>query len=192
MVWLTKNRRLKASASAVRHALSNRKAEFVNEIHKIEGKANERGGGVAKLSSGTFLKDFVDAIETEHRNRSQIAKEALGKAIDFQKLKVSRKTVKQLKVSIRKVWDEETRDLSGWYQRMVSVNNVIATERPFESSAEAALQGVFVDIEDKALVPGFLAQLRNGILNLVIKRVALVIVGIIIIVLFILLSELLF
>jgi len=191
-VFAASNQKILAIGNAVQFALSSSRAEFEPEIHKIEGKVNEQLGGQGSLSSGIAVRRFAIEIEAELRNRGQVAEEALGKAIDSQELKVRRKTVKQLKVSIRKVWDEETRDLSGWYQRMVSVNNVIATERPFEPSAEAALQGVFVDIENKALVPGFLAQLRNGILNLVIKRVALVIVGIIIIVLFILLSELLF
>jgi len=191
-VFAASNQKILAIGNAVQFALSSSRAEFEPEIHKIEGKVNEQLGGQGSLSSGIAVHRFSIEIEAELLYRSQVAGEALGKAIDSQELKVRRKTVKQLKVSIRKVWDEETRDLSGWYQRMVSVNNVIATERPFEPSAEAALQGVFVDIENKALVPGFLAQLRNGILNLVIKRVALVIVGIIIIVLFILLSELLF
>ncbi len=191
-MFAASNSKILAIGNAVQFALSSSRDEFEPEIHRIEGEVNEQLGGQGSLSSGIAVRRFATEIEAELRNRGQVAVEALGKAIDSQELKVRRKTVKQLKVSIRKVWDDETRDLSGWYQRMVSVNNVIATERPFESSAEAALQGVFVDIENKALVPGFLAQLRNGILNLVIERVALVIVGIIIIVLFILLSELLF
>ena len=190
-MFAASNQKILAIGNAVQFALSSSRAEFEPEIHKIEGKVNEQLGGQGSLSFGIAVGHFAVAIEAELRNRSQVAEEALGKAIDSQELKVRRKTVKQLKVSIRKVWDEETRDLSGWYQRMVSVNNVIATERPFEPSAEAALQGVFVDIENKALVPGFLAQLRNGILNLVIKRVALVIVGIIIIVVLFVIRELL-
>ena len=191
-MFAASNQKILAIGNAVQFALSSSRAKFEPEKSKIEGKVNKMGGGVGSLSAGLPVYHFAIAIEAELRNRGQVAEEALGKAIDSQELKVRRKTVKQLKVSIRKVWDEETRDLSGWYQRIVSVNNVIATERPFESSTEAALQGVFVDIENKALVPGFLVQLRNRILNLVIERVALVIVVIIIIVLFILLSELLF
>ncbi|MCZ6879225.1 MAG: hypothetical protein O7G29_13915 [Acidobacteria bacterium] len=181
-----------AIGNAVQFALSSSRAEFKPKIHKIEGKINEQGGGLqGSLSSGIAVDCFAIEIEAELRNRGQVAREALGKAIDSQELRVSRRIVKQLKVSIRKVWDEETRDLSDWYQRRVSVNNVIATERPFESSAEAAFQGVFVEIENKALVPGFLAQLRDGILNLVIERLVFFIVGIIIIVVLFFFRELL-
>jgi len=191
-VFATGNQKLLAIGNAVQSALSSCRVKFEPEISKIEGKVNKMGGGQGSLSSGQAVYHFAIAIEAELDNRGRVAGEALGKAIDSQELKVRKKTVKQLKVSIRKVWNEETRDLSGWYQKRVSVNNVTATERPFESSAEAALQGVFVDIENKALVPGFLAQLGNEILNLVIKRLAFLIVVIVIIVLSILLSELLF
>ncbi len=171
-MFAANNQKILAIGNAVQFALSSSKAEFETEKYRIGGEVNRQIGPAGNLSSGVAVHRFAIEIEAELRNRGQVAGEALGKAIDSQKLKVSRKTVNQLKVSIRKVWDEETQDLSGWYQKMVSVNNVNAIERPFESSAEAALQGVFVDIENKALVPGFLAQLRNGILNLVIKRVA--------------------
>jgi len=190
-VFAASHQKILAIGNAVQFALSSSRAKFETEKHRIEGEVNRQIGPAGNLSSGVAVHRFAIEIEAELRNRGQVAGEALGKAIDSQKLKVSRKTVKQLKVSIRKVWDEETQDLSGWYQKMVSVNNVTAIERPFESSAEAALQGVFVDIENKVLVPGFLAQLGNGILNLVIERLALVIVGIIIIVVLFILRELL-
>jgi len=182
MFWsmAAKNRKMSAITSAVKLALSNRKAEFVNEIHRIEGKANERGGGVAKLSSGTFLKDFVDAIEAEHRNRSHIAKEALGQAVESQKLKVRQKTVTQLKKSIREVWTEGIQDLRDWYQkRVLSANEKIAEERPFESSAEAALKGVFVDIGNKAWEPGFWGKNKDRIWLILISGIIVTVLGLI-------------
>ncbi|MDA2935124.1 nucleotide-binding protein [Acidobacteria bacterium AH-259-D05] len=146
------NRKMSAAARAVKHALSERRAEFRTRISEIEGEANARGGGVASLSSGTFVGQFVDAIETELRSRTQVARKALGNAVDSQKLNLRPEIVEQVKEAIRKVWSEETEDLREWYQKRVkSANKGIAEEPPFEPIAEAAFQGVFVDIENRAL-----------------------------------------
>ena len=172
MFWsmAANNRKMAAIYSAVKLALSDRRAEFVNEIHRIEGKANERGGGVAPLSSGTLVRDFVEAIEAELRDRTQIASKALGRAVDSQKLNLRQKTVEQVKQSIREIWNEETQDLRDWYQeRVQSANEEIAEQRPFESNQ--ALQGVFVDMENRALAPGFWGQNKDQILLLIIGAI---------------------
>ena len=161
-----------AITNAVKLALSDRRAEFVNEIHTIEGKANKRGGGVALLSSGTFVGQFVDAIEAELRNRTQIASKVLGRAVDSQKLNLSQKTVEQVEESIHKVWSEETEDLRDWYQERVQrAHQKIAEERPFGPLSNQALQGVFVDIENRALAPGFWGQNKDQILLLIIGAI---------------------
>ena len=168
----TKNPKMAAITSAVKLALSDRRAEFANEIHRIEGEANERGGGVALLSSGTFVGQFVDAIEAELRNRGRVARDALVVAIKCQELRIRKKTVKQIRKLIRAVWNEETQDLCDWYeQRVQSANDEIARERPLEPPAEEALLGVFVDIENIALAPGLLARNKDKIVVAVILGV---------------------
>lgn len=182
MFWsmAAKNRKMSAITSAVKLVLSDRRAEFVNEIHKIEGKANERGGGVVSLRSGTFVGQFADAIEAELRKRAKVARDALVMAIKSQELKIRQKTVKQVRKFIREVWNEETQDLCDWYEKRVqSANDEIARERPFGPPAEAALLGVFVDIENIALAPGLLARNKDKIM----VTVVLGIIGIVLLIL---------
>ena len=166
------DQKMSAIGNAVKLALSSRRAEFETEMHGIEGQANERGGGVALLSSGTFVGQFVDAIEAELRYRTQIASKALGRAVDSQKLNLRQATVEQVEESIRKVWSEGTEDLRDWYQQRVQhANEAIAEERPFEPLSNQALQGVFVDIENRALAPGFWGQNKDQILLLIIGAI---------------------
>jgi len=166
------DQKMSAITNAVKRALSDRIAEFANEIHRIEGQANERGGGVALLSSGTFVGQFVDAIEAELRNRTLIASKALGRAVDSQKLNLRQATLEQVEESIRGVWSEGTEDLRDWYQQRVQrANEEIAEQRPFEPPSNQVLQGVFVDIENRALAPGFWGQNRDQILLLIIGAI---------------------
>ena len=184
------NRKMSAAARAVKHALSERRAEFGTRISEIEGEANARGGGVASLSSGTFVRQFVDAIETELRSRTQVARKALGNAVDSQKLNLRPEIVEQVKKAIRKVWSEETEDLREWYQKRVkSANKEIAEEHPFERSEQVAFQRIFVGLENKALAPGIMAKIKDKILDLLIERIAQVIVGIIILTLLLIYRE---
>ena len=171
-MFAANNQKTSAIGNAVERALSGRRAEFETEMHGIEGQANERGGGVALLSSGTFVGQFVDAIEAELRYRTQIASKALGRAVDSQKLNLRQATVEQVEESIRKVWSEGTEDLRDWYQQRVQrANEAIAEERPFEPLSNQALQGVFVDIENRALAPGFWGQNKDQILLLIIGAI---------------------
>jgi len=165
------NQKMSAIGNTVKLALSGRRAEFETEVHRIEGEVNRQLGGVGSLSAGLPVYLFVLAIEAELRNRGQIAREALGKAIDFQKLNLRQKTVEKVKESIREVWSEGTKDLHDWYRDRVLVHDEIAKQRPFEPSAEAAVQGVFIDMENKALAPGFWGQNKDHILLLIIGAI---------------------
>jgi len=162
-VFASSNQKILAISNAVKAPLSSRRAEFEGEIHRIEGEVNKQGGGVALLSSGLAVYRFALEIEAELRNRSQIARETLGKAIDLQQLKLHQKTLEKVKESIREVWSEETADLRAWYQRRVLIHDEIAKERPFEESTESVFQGVLVDIENKALGPGFWGRNKDNI-----------------------------
>lgn len=168
---------MSAIENAVKLALSDRRAAFESEMQGIEGEVNKQLGGVGSLSAGLPVYLFVLAIEAELRNRSQIAREALGKAIDLQSLHLRQKTVERVKQSIRKVWSEEIADLSDWYQNRVLVHDEITEQRPFEPSADAAVQGVFVDIENRALAPGFLGRNKDKILVGIIMMIAGIFLG---------------
>ena len=157
------NQKFSTIANSVTIPLSYRKAEFETNMSRITGEVNQQLGGVGKLASGIAVYYFALAIEAELRNRAQIAAAALGTAVDFQQLSLSRKTVNQLKESIREVWDEETQDLSEWYQQRVSVHGEIAEERPFPSTEET-IQGIFTDIENRALAPGFWGRNKDKFL----------------------------
>ena len=154
-----RKQRISAAANAVKLALSVRRAEFENERHRIEGEVNEQGGGVALLSSGLAVVRFADEVQRELRKRSELARRAIDEALTLQELRLRSAMAVELKEHIRRAWVEEIEDLREWYQKRVSgANEEIAKERPFQPSAEEALQGVFVDVENKALAPGLWAR----------------------------------
>ncbi len=162
-MFAANNQKTSAIGNAVERALSGRRAEFETEVHKIEGEVNRQLGGVGSLSSGVAVYRFAIEIEDELRKRSEIAMEALGQAIDSQKLNLRQPTVEKLKESIQELWSEETADLGEWYQKRVSIHEV-ARQRPFEESTDSAFKAVFVDIENKALGPGFWGKNKDTIL----------------------------
>jgi len=180
VVWPTKNRKMKASANAVRHALSARRAEFTHEIDRILGEANTQGGGVADLASGVFVGRFVREVNAELRNRARIAREALSDALTSQKLKLRQSTVRKVIEYVQPVWEEETQDVRAFYElRVQRANEEIAQEHPFESAETEAFQGIFVGLENEALAPGLLAKIRDRIVERFIDHLALLIVGIV-------------
>ncbi len=180
MVWPTKNRKMKASANAVRHALSVRRAEFTHHIDLILGEANRQGGGVADLASGVFVGRFVREVNAELRNRAQIASEALSDALTSQKLTLHQSTVRKVIECVQPVWEEETQDVRAFYElRVQRANEEIAREHPFESAETEAFQGIFVGLENEALAPGLLAKIWDRIVEGFIDQLALLIVGII-------------
>ncbi len=171
---------MKASANAVRHALSVRRAEFTHQIDLILGEANRQGGGVADLASGVFVGRFVREVNAELRNRSQIASEALSDALTSQKLKLRQSTVRKVTEYVQPVWEEETQDVRAFYEQWVQrANEEIAQEHPFESAETEAFQGIFVGLENEALAPGLLAKIWDRIVEIFIDQLALLIVGII-------------
>ena len=157
------NQKISTIANSVVNPLSYRKAEFEPEMSRITGEVNQQLGGEGKLAAGIAVYRFALAIEAELRNRAQLAAGALGTAVDSQQLGLSQKTVDQLKESIQEVWNEETQDLSEWYKQRVSVHDEIAEERPFPS-AEETIQGIFTDVENRALAPGFWGRNKDKIL----------------------------
>lgn len=176
-MFAANNQKMSAIGNAVKLALSGRRAEFETEVHRIEGEVNKQLGGVGSLSAGLPVYLFVLEIEAELRNRGQIAREALGKAIDLQKLTLRQETVERVKEIIQEVWSEEIADLCGWYQKRVLVDDEIAEQRPFEPSAETAVQGVFVDMENRALAPGFLGRNKDKILVGIIMMIVGIFLG---------------
>jgi len=161
-------------------AVSVRRAEFTHQIDLILGEANRQGGGVADLASGVFVGRFVREVNTELRNRSQIASEALSDALKSQKLKLRQSTVRKVTEYVQPVWEEETQDVRAFYEQWVQrANEEIAQEHPFESAESEAFQGIFVGLENEALAPGLLAKIRDRIVERFIDQLALLIVGII-------------
>jgi hypothetical protein len=159
---------MSAAANAVKHALSDRKEAFLREIPRIEGEVNKQGGGVASLSSGSFVARFADEIESELVKRSELARRAFSDALKLQEVHISPAFAEEVKKYVRPVWNEETDDLCKWYQKRVqTADPAIAQQSPFESSTEQSLLGVFVDIENRALAPGFLARNAWKILSVI-------------------------
>jgi len=171
-VLAANNQQMSAIENAVKLALSSRRAEFETEKHRIGGEVNRQIGPGGSLSSGVAIYRFAIEIEAELSRRSEIAREALRQALDSQKLNLRQETVEQVEESIHKVWSEGTEDLRDWYQERVQrANEAIAEERPFEPFSNQALQGVFVDIENRALAPGFWGQNRDQIMLLIIGAI---------------------
>lgn len=175
----TRGRRVSAATNAVRNALSQKRAEFRSEIHRIEGEANRQGGGVARLSSGLFVVRFADEIKLEFQKRSQSARESLRDALKLQERHVSQATATELKSTIRKVLEDETSDLRDWYQhRVQSVNPEIATDKPLHLMLDDALRDVFDELDNRVLAPGFwwrnldriLAAMIGTIIGILITR----------------------
>ena len=77
----------------------------------------------------------------------------------------------------RKLRKEETQDLRDWYHKRVSIHHVIAKEQPFEPLAEAALEGVFVDIENMALGPNFWGKHKDEVFVAIVVGIIVVIIG---------------
>ena len=131
------------------------RVQFRGEIDGIEGELNKRGGGFASLSSGSFVVTFADKIEAELLKRSEIARKALGNALQLQDFHLDAILTPQLKSDLKAVWDAETNDLYGWYQKRVqNAQSEKAEQRPFKVSADKAFMNIFVDLENKALAFG--------------------------------------
>jgi hypothetical protein len=162
-------KRMSSAANAVQHALSVQKAQFHHEMNRIEGEVNKQGGGQASISSGIFVARFSSEIQRELNERAERAKCALSEALKLQERYISKSFAEEIKGHIRPVWNREICDLHDWYRlRVEGANTELEKQRPFEPASEQALAAVFVDIENRALAPGFWVRNKGLLATIVI------------------------